>query len=322
MDPQAASPLRASSQTGNSKRKITEIDAQAVQIEGLPVKILASVAFHPLVFTSILKQLGFNPLKPVRVHTFKSFFGFGSRSYAYPFLGGYVKSQIGWVGLWTTGLPANLICIALQEYFCNENLTLAHMEQLVKSDKFDKDEFIQQLKNLILARIFADTVSHPFYVIMVHQMASIADKKPLSLSILQSSQLIWRDEGIMGFFAGLVPRVIGDILTILLLQLLEHEIAALLRRLGKLNESEIQPRTLRNKMCINMIPTAMLSILFFPFHTVSTVMCANDTRLSMGAKIRNWLDCWQELRLRGELWPGFPRTLTSRQLQQHGIASQ
>ena len=57
MEPQATSPTRVSSQTGNSKRKITEIDAQAVQIEGLPFKLLANSTFHPLIYISILKQV-------------------------------------------------------------------------------------------------------------------------------------------------------------------------------------------------------------------------------------------------------------------------
>ena len=57
MEPQTSSPLHLASQSGNSKRKITEIDAQALQIEGLPFKILSNAAFHPLVYISILKQV-------------------------------------------------------------------------------------------------------------------------------------------------------------------------------------------------------------------------------------------------------------------------
>ncbi|KAG9333469.1 hypothetical protein JZ751_011538 [Albula glossodonta] len=77
----------------------------------------------------------------------------------------------------------------------------------------------------MIARCCATVVTHPF-----HGNNTVAPPSPLSLSslllcpcgVFDSICTIYREEGILGFFAGMIPRLLGDVLSLWICNMLAH----------------------------------------------------------------------------------------------------
>lgn len=58
--------------------------------------------------------------------------------------------------------------------------------------------------------------SHPFHVISVRMMAQFIGHEKYYNSILGAIAEIYQNDGIQGFFAGILPKIIGDITCLIL----------------------------------------------------------------------------------------------------------
>ncbi|KAK2100460.1 Mitochondrial carrier 2 [Saguinus oedipus] len=76
------------------------------------------------------------------------------------------------------------------------------------------DHVIKETTREMIARSAATLITHPFHVITLRSMVQFIGRESKYCGLCDSIVTIYREEGILGFFAGLVPRLLGDILSL------------------------------------------------------------------------------------------------------------
>ncbi|NWI21950.1 MTCH2 protein, partial [Crypturellus soui] len=79
-----------------------------------------------------------------------------------------------------------------------------------------------QTSREMVARSAATLITHPFHVITLRCMVQFIGRETKYSGTLSAFATIYREEGILGFFAGLVPRLLGDILSLWLCNMLAY----------------------------------------------------------------------------------------------------
>jgi len=265
----------------------------------------ASIVFHPITYTKLLIQLGHEPLPPVPTTTI-----FGRRVLAYPSVFkylGHIKKREGFLGLYR-GLGARLVGGIAASFVSNQ--TLLYFKSLPNPQKEidEDDDAMEAFKHLcretsyeMAARCAGTVVSQPFQVIMVRSMAQFVGGEDKYNGIFSSIVTIYKEDGILGFFAGLLPRLVGEVLTVWMVNSLIHVI-----------ETYLLPKTQAPKgmkAYTTAVCTMLVSQLTYPFTVVSNVMTVSGSQLAAGnpPHMENygcWMDCFSDLRARGQLKRG------------------
>uniref|UniRef100_S4R674 Mitochondrial carrier homolog 2 n=1 Tax=Petromyzon marinus TaxID=7757 RepID=S4R674_PETMA len=123
--------------------------------------------------------------------------------------------------------------------------------------------------------------------------------------VFNSLGVMWREEGIMGFFAGLVPRLLGDIISLWLCNILAH----LINTYALDGTVSQHPQAKEVKGYTQAITGFFASIVTYPFVLVANLMAVNNCGLAGGSlpyapPYSNWLACWSSLSTQGQLKRG------------------
>ncbi|ODM95084.1 Mitochondrial carrier 2 [Orchesella cincta] len=146
--------------------------------------------------------------------------------------------------------------------------------------------------------VTASTVaSHPFYVVAVRTMGQFVGRENSYKSVIQSIGHIYESEGISGFFSGLIPRLIGDILYIGISASLVYLASSYI---GKQNGLE---------GATAMVSNLVASSCTYQFHVIASVMAINNSGLTIGyypytMKYDGWYECWKDLKDKRQLKRG------------------
>lgn len=76
--------------------------------------------------------------------------------------------------------------------------------------------FKANLKRDLVLSVTGIVVAHPFHVISIRMMAQFIGREKLYNSIVGSILEIYRNDGIQGFFAGIAPKLISDLMCLVL----------------------------------------------------------------------------------------------------------
>ncbi|XP_057603453.1 mitochondrial carrier homolog 2 isoform X5 [Hippopotamus amphibius kiboko] len=76
------------------------------------------------------------------------------------------------------------------------------------------DRVIKETTREMMARSAATLITHPFHVITLRSMVQFIGRESKYCGLCDSIATIYREEGILGFFAGLIPRLLGDIISL------------------------------------------------------------------------------------------------------------
>lgn len=110
-------------------------------------------------------------------------------------------------------LLGNIVSTHISEHIADK-LGMAKVDDNEKDD-MDEDEFTKrfeiQLKRNIVVHAAGAVISSPFHVISIRMMAQFVGRETKYTSILGSIAQIYKDEGILGFFSGIIPRLLFDI---------------------------------------------------------------------------------------------------------------
>ncbi|KAF5276505.1 hypothetical protein FQA39_LY06574 [Lamprigera yunnana] len=259
---------------------------------------VVSAASHPLEYAKVLIQIGHEPIAP------RSTTLFGKPALKLPNIFEYVKyikSVDGFIGCYRGLLPK--VCGNVASAFASQKV-LQHMD-------FDKDEiddeldeptnrkevFLRSVKKDLVTRTTAIIISHPFHVITIRIMAQFVGRETTYNGLFTSIYQIYQDSGIMGFFCGLVPRLLGDILSLLLASTLSYVVNTYV-----FDDRELQ-------MYTSATMSFVASAIMYPFQVVSICMGVNGTQLAAGSPpnmpiYNSWLDCWSDLSRRNQLKRG------------------
>ncbi|XP_038125151.1 mitochondrial carrier homolog 2 [Cyprinodon tularosa] len=265
-----------------------------------------TVLSHPLMYIKVLIQVGHEPLPPALGRNL-----FGRPVQQLPGLFAYAKHIIkidGKTGLYK-GLVPRLCAGALG--------TVVHSKALQKCQEKDFPQVVggqqkaeegsllhvvNETTKEMIARSCATVITHPFHVITLRCMVQFIGRETKYSYMFGSIITVYREEGIWGFFAGLIPRLLADIISLWICNLLAHA----------LNKYAIDD-TMNHKGEIKSVSTALTgflaSMVTYPLVLASNLMAVNDCGLAGGMPpyapaYPSWLDCLAHLRREGNTGRG------------------
>uniref|UniRef100_A0A7N8Y813 Mitochondrial carrier homolog 2 n=1 Tax=Mastacembelus armatus TaxID=205130 RepID=A0A7N8Y813_9TELE len=247
-----------------------------------------TVLSHPLMYIKVLIQVGHEPLPPTLGRNL-----FGRQVYQLPGLFAYAKHIIkidGKVGLFK-GLGPRLWASTIG--------TVVHSKVVQKCQEPDALEVSLFFPHLFSRYMFSLTC---FSVITLRCMVQFIGRETKYSGVLDSIVTVYREEGILGFFAGLIPRLLGDVLSLWICNLLAHLINTY-----AIDDSMSHTGEIKN--CSQAVTGFFASMLTYPFVLVSNLMVVNNCGLAGGlppyaAVYPTWVDCWRHLSREGNMSRG------------------
>ncbi|XP_069750622.1 mitochondrial carrier homolog 2 isoform X2 [Narcine bancroftii] len=156
----------------------------------------------------------------------------------------------------------------------------------------------------MIARSTATIVTHPFHVITLRCMIQFIGRETKYSGMFSSVVTIYQEEGFFGFFAGLIPRLLGDMISLWLSNLLAYVINTYIL------EPSSQGSQIGELRSYSQAVTGFVaSMMTYPFVLVSNLMAVNNCGLVGGlppyaAVYTSWIDCWCQLSREGSMSRG------------------
>ncbi|KFW77383.1 Mitochondrial carrier 2, partial [Manacus vitellinus] len=202
------------------------------------------------------------------------------------------------------------------------------------------EQVLKETSREMVARSAATLITHPFHVITLRCMVQFIGRETKYSGTLSAFTTIYREEGILGFFAGLIPRLLGDILSLWLCNMLAYLINTYALengvRIPGSGGTGVGGRNLQGwsrgpqpscggiqvplllpqvstmaemKSYSQAVTGFFASMLTYPFVLVSNLMAVNNCGLAGGLlpyapTYSSWLDCWSQLHREGNMSRG------------------
>lgn len=265
-----------------------------------------TVLSHPLMYIKVLVQVGHEPLPPTLGRNM-----FGRQVYQLPGLFAYAKHIVkidGKAGLFN-GLAPRLCAGTIGTLVhsrvlqkCQDSKYEIIGSSNLKEEEGSLQHVVNETTREMIARSCATIVTHPFHVITLRCMVQFIGREAKYSSVFDSVTTIYKEEGILGFFAGLIPRLLGDVLSLWICNMLAHLINTY-----AIDDSMSHTGEIKN--CSQAVTGFFASMLTYPFVLVSNLMAVNNCGLAGGlppyaAVYPTWVDCWRHLSLEGNMSRG------------------
>lgn len=260
------------------------------------------VIFHPITYWRTLAQLGHEPLMP---YLGPSFPFSSTQIYFYPNAFAYLKHirvEDGFFGMYR-GFGQRLCCSFVGKMVSQTTLEAIEDKWQKREEVKDDDTEVEAWKKILTTCTIESAsqsvgiiISYPFHVLMVRSMAQFIGKEHIYDSAFGGASEIYNNEGIMGFFAGLAPRLVGEVLTIFIAKTLIH-----VMRRYIVKEKDAGPYGAIVNLACNLVASAST----YSYFTVSTVMIVNGCGLVAGVEpvgrmtFPNWREAYCYLTKKG-----------------------
>ncbi|PSN43983.1 hypothetical protein C0J52_17103 [Blattella germanica] len=160
-----------------------------------------------------------------------------------------------------------------------------------------RKHFVQDLTRDIACRAAAIFTSQPFTVIAVRMMAQFVGGEKKYIGVFSSIREIYNENGVTGFFSGLVPRILGEIASLIIGSSLTYII----------NTYIVDDKELKTYSAASM--TFIAGAITYPFQVVSNCMAVTNSGLIAGRPPQmpiytSWTDCWSHLSRTNQLKRG------------------
>ena len=268
-----------------------------------------TVALHPVTLVHTLIQAGVEPVKPQMRRTYT-----GTKSLSYPGILPYMRHIVivdGWRGLFRGAVPsvAYELSIAISKGVIAKPIHAAvskgmdlvgqHAPDSFKEVQKVEDYYRLYIKRFIVSSMVTTvscTLFHPLKVIAVRSMVQFDGRETVYDSIFGACKEIYKNEGVGGFFAGLVPLLVANIESSFFLNLFSMFFEQCVHLLVPDLEKMGQFYTILKQWVVGL----SVSHLVFPYRLVSTVMIINDSGLKAsqhtGAEsFDHWSSCYSYL---------------------------
>jgi carrier protein len=250
--------------------------------------------FYPPSFIKVLIQIGHEPLPP-----FKSRSLFGREQYYYRNAFAYMKyvySVEGLTGLYR-GLGMKIVShsVATIVYdkvskMMEETEEENEASQTKKSDEDSLAVALKQTSKEITAKCWGIIISQPFHVMALRCMAQFVggETQYSSWNIYQNTIEIYSNEGIWGFFSGLIPRLLFEVSSIAISNGIAYVIKTYI-----FDEKEINIIT-------DLFASLIANSITYPLSVVSTVSSISGSALVAAkppkmALYASWMDVFRHL---------------------------
>jgi len=260
----------------------------------LGLRLGVSSVLHPFEYAKILIQIGYEPVPPRLGKTF-----FGKPTLVLPNIFQYVKhikSVDGLTGCYR-GLTPKLIgsvaaVIGSEEVAAKFGFAEAHedddKDEVELTDERSYARFERNLKRDLILHASGIIITHPFQVISIRMMAQFVGKETIYRSLVASIKEILQQEGITGFFSGLIPKLLCDLTCIALASTTCYIV------------NKYYIRDPGSRTYFSGFVQFLYASLLYPLHVVSTCMVVSGSRLKGGQPPNmpvyyNWSHCWKHL---------------------------
>uniref|UniRef100_A0A8C0RH04 Mitochondrial carrier homolog 1 n=1 Tax=Canis lupus familiaris TaxID=9615 RepID=A0A8C0RH04_CANLF len=243
------------------------------------------------------------------------------REAAYP--AKYIVQVDGKIGLFR-GLSPRLMSNALS------TVTRGSMKKVFPPDEIEqvtnKDDMKTSLKKVVketsyemMMQCVSRMLAHPLHVISMRCMVQFVGREAKYSGVLSSIGKIFKEEGLLGFFVGLIPHLLGDVVFLWGCNLLAHFINAYLvddsvsdtpGGLGNdQNPGSQFSQALAIRSYTKFVMGIAVSMLTYPFLLVGDLMAVNNCGLQAGLPpyspvFKSWIHCWKYLSVQGQLFRG------------------
>ncbi|XP_028030526.1 mitochondrial carrier homolog 2-like [Bombyx mandarina] len=263
------------------------------RIAALPSQILVTTICHPMEYAKVLIQLGYEPLAPRRSTTL-----FGRPAMILPNVFQYIKyikASDGFFGCYR-GLSARMLGLIAASQLTSKVIVAVGIDlpeindppNIVTDDEPKVEDYIKLGRRDMIMQTVAVVIAHPFHVVSVRMMASFIGKEEHYSSLLGAIVSIYKDDGILGFLHGLIPKVLGDLTCLAVTGVLAYYV----------NKYFVKTKDLR----YYTIPllTFITSTITYPMVVVSTCMAVAGSSLKAGnppamPNYPSWQVCWRDL---------------------------
>lgn len=270
---------------------------------GTACRVAVNAVSHPIEYAKVLIQIGHEPIAPYPTTTI-----FGRPALALPNVYKYIKyikSVDGFTGCYRGLVPKlcayTVSAIVSEKTAESIKLRQGESHQVEPEDDDDDEEraekYIQDFLRDLISRAVGIIVSHPLDVISLRMMAQFVGGETKYCGLIQSVIEIYKENGISGYFAGLMPRLIANAATLAIVSSSTYII----------NKYIITDREMKNFTASTM--TFLATTITYPFIVVSHCMAVNNCGLVAGVPPQmpiytNWLDCWSHLSTTNQLKRG------------------
>ena len=272
------------------------------------VNALTAPLWHPIKVISTLMKLGHEPVPP---HEFSYNFITGQYSWYYPRTFGYTYGIIrerGFFGLYRGFVPSVIrAMVQCAVYHRSLSLTRHAVEYLLPEGELEinVDDMSTNRNNikhsakafllLSVAGCLTEVITRPFTVITLRAIAQHVGQETRYSSVLQAVRQIYYEEGILGFYGGLVPAILQHVISNLIRQvvwlLMEETAVMLVPTIGLAPQMK------------SVLSVYISSVYGHPLLVVSTLMAVNGSGLAaVRTHYSGWRDCWNYLRVTGDLF--------------------
>ena len=262
-------------------------------------------------------QLGHEPVFPCKSYSFIS----NQYLWYYPRIFGYTRGIIqerGFLGLYRGVVPSvieEVVWVFVTEY----STSLLHpvLDRLLPDGEIEvnlddlstnRNIVMEEAKRCLLASVsecLGVLAARPFAVIATRAIAQHIGQEKVYSSVLQAARHIYNEEGIAGFYSGIVPAMLQCVMQNLILYLV---LAALAEAIKLLPSSTMGRDGSRFDLVRagSVLLSAYYSFVYsHPLGLVSTLMAVNGSGLAAATvHFSGWQDCWNHLRVTGSLFRG------------------
>ncbi|XP_035864422.1 mitochondrial carrier homolog 1 isoform X2 [Sander lucioperca] len=273
---------------------------------------------HPLLYVKLLIQVGHEPLPPTVGTTM-----FGRRVLYLPGFFSYAHHIVkvdGKRGLFR-GLSPRIVSSAISTVVRSK---VKQVELLSKRDELQTSlrKVVKETSHEMIIQCLSRVATHPFHVMSVRCMAQFVGREVKYGGIFSCIVKIFKEEGVAGFYVGLIPHVAGEVLFLWFCNLLAHFINTYAvdesvspSPLWMLEERvyERQQAMFTQASAIRSYTKFVMGIavsaLTYPFMLVADIMAVNNCGLAAGLPphspiFKSWLQCWNHLSHKDQLFRG------------------
>ncbi|CAK6968716.1 mitochondrial carrier homolog 1-like isoform X1 [Scomber scombrus] len=174
---------------------------------------------HPLLYVKLLIQVGHEPLPPAVGTTM-----FGRKVLYLPGFFSYAQHIVtvdGKRGLFR-GLSPRIVSSAISTVVRSK--VKQQVELLSKTDElqFSLRKVVKETSHEMIIQCLSRVATHPFHVMSVRCMAQFVGREVKYSGIFRCVVRIFKEEGVTGFYVGLIPHVLGEVLFLWCCNLLAH----------------------------------------------------------------------------------------------------
>ncbi|XP_069383391.1 mitochondrial carrier homolog 1 isoform X3 [Paralichthys olivaceus] len=161
---------------------------------------------------------------------------------------------------------------------------------------------VKETTHEMIIQCLSRIATHPFHVMSVRCMAQFVGREVKYSGMISCITNIFKEEGVAGFYVGLIPHVLGEVLFLWCCNLLSHLINTY-----AVDDCFSQASAVRSYT--KFVMGIGVSILTYPFMLVADLMAVNNCGLAAGLPphspiFKSWLHCWSHLSHKGQLYRG------------------